>query len=480
MPIEPVIIQEIKTTLSPIDCLKLFEDEPYLFFLDSGMDRQKLGRYSFLGFDPFLALRSKADRIQIIEKGLIKEFKGNPFLALKGLLDRFKIEGLETHLPFTCGALGYFAYDLCHLLEDVPSKALDDISIPDLYISFYDTSIIFDHLRDKVYVASCGFPELEKEKRGERASARLDWIMSKLKRTRQKDLEDGIKERPSKDAPLMSNFTRSGYIEAICKAKEHIARGDIYQVNLSQRLSCHIDIPPRALFERLREINPAPFSAFLDLGGVKIVSSSPERFLCKRGLNIHTRPIKGTRPRGTDPAEDERMRIELLSSVKDRAEHVMIVDLERNDLGRICQYDSVMPTEFITLETYSTVFHLTSTVSGVLRQDVDAVDCIMNCFPGGSITGAPKIRSMEVIDALEPTKRSVYTGSIGYIGFDGNMDTSIVIRTFIIKDRKAYFQVGGGIVADSDPEMEYEETLHKARALIEALNVKKENLMISV
>ena len=469
MSIEPVIIQEIETTLSPIDCLKLFEDEPYPFFLDSGMDRQKLGRYSFLGSDPFLVLRSKADRIQIIEMGHVKEFKGNPFLALKELLNKFKIEGLETHLPFTCGAVGYFSYDLCRHLENVPSRALDDISIPDLYISFYDRSIIFDHLRGKVFIASCGFPESEKDKRVARAVARMDSLKKRLKRAGSLRPNDRIIRAPSKDLDLRSNFTKSDYIATIIKAKEHIARGDIYQVNLSQRFSCDIDILPRSLFERLREINPAPFSAFLDMGEVKIASSSPERFLLKRGLNIHTRPIKGTRPRGADPADDERMRIELLASVKDRAEHVMIVDLERNDLGRICQYDSVIPTEFITLEQYSTVFHLTSTVSGVLRQDVDAVDCMMNCFPGGSITGAPKIRSMEIIDSLEPTKRSVYTGSIGYIGFDGNMDTSIVIRTFIIKDKKAYFQVGGGIVADSDPETEYEETLHKARALIESL-----------
>ncbi|MFH1753827.1 MAG: aminodeoxychorismate synthase component I, partial [Candidatus Omnitrophota bacterium] len=469
MPNEPVIIHEIETNLTPIDCLKLFEERSHLFFLDSGMDSQKLGRYSFLGFDPFLTLRSKAGQIEIIENGRVRAFAGNPFLILKDILKRFKIEGSETHLPFTCGAVGYFGYDLCHHLEKIPSCTVDDMSIPDMHISLYDTSIAFDHLRDKVFVSSSGLPELDPAKRELRALRRMDRIMGMISDAAGATRKERITDGPLEEPHIISNFTKPGYIDAIIKAKEHIAMGDIYQVNLSQRLSCDIAIPPRALFERLRAINPAPFSAFLDLGDLKIVSASPERFLCKRGANIHTRPIKGTRPRGIDPADDERMKIELISSAKDRAEHVMIVDLERNDLGRICQHGSVLPTEFIALETYATVFHLTSTVGGILRQDVDAVDCLMNCFPGGSITGAPKIRSMEIIDALEPTRRSVYTGSIGYIGFDGDMDTSIVIRTFIIKGKKAYFQVGGGIVADSDPEMEYEETLHKARALVDAL-----------
>ncbi|NQT06371.1 MAG: aminodeoxychorismate synthase component I [Candidatus Omnitrophica bacterium] len=466
MSIKP-LIEEIHTSLSSTGLFRLFKDRPYPFFLDSGMDPQKLGRYSFLGFDPFMIVRSKGNDIEVIEKGAIRRFKGSPFYILKDFMERFKTDTEDTSIPFTGGAVGYFSYDLCHHLEDVPSTAIDDLKLPDCAVMFYDTVIISDHLKDKTYIASCGFPEADEEKRDERARMRLKGIKDDIGSAG--IIQMRMERDLFKDVKIESNFEKHEYISAIERAKDYIAKGDIYQVNLSQRFSCDIDIPPATLFERLRSVNPAPFSSYLDLGDLQIVSASPERFLCKRGRKIHTRPIKGTRPRGIDGIEDERYRIELLSSIKDRAEHLMIVDLERNDLGRVCEYGTVLPTEFIMLETYSTVFHLVSTVGGILRADVDAIDCLMSCFPGGSITGAPKIRSMEIIDELEPTKRSVYTGSIGYIGFDGDMDTSIVIRTFIIKAKRAYFQVGGGIVADSSPEMEYQETLDKAKALVEAL-----------
>ena len=268
-----------------------------------------------------------------------------------------------------------------------------------------------------------------------------------------------------------SNFTKDSYIKTIKKAKEYIKAGDIYQVNLSQRFKFTLDVDPFDLYRVLRAINPAPFASFLNFGDVKIISASPERFLKKEGCRIQTRPVKGTRPRGESPSEDNRLKEELLASVKDRAENLMIIDLERNDLGRICEYGSVHVTKFMACEEYATVFHLVSTVEGKLTRNIGAIDCLINCFPGGSITGAPKIRSMEIIEELEPVKRSVYTGSIGYIGFNGNMDTAIAIRTFVIKGKNAYFQVGGGIVYDSDPEKEYMETLDKAKALIEAIHL---------
>lgn len=450
------IIEEVSTPFSSKGIFRVFASEPHLFFLDSGMDPQKLGRFSFIGFDPFLMFNSKEG--------------SNPFLILKGLLNKYRLDTESTPIPFTGGAVGYFSYDLCHHLEKVPANTLDDINIPDCSVGFYDIVIAFDHLKDKVYIISSGFPELEEAKRLARARERLDYIKDRIKKASVISKDSDKKKDLLNSPQLESNFTKESYISAIEKAKEYIAAGDIYQVNLSQRFSCNIEMLPQDLFEYLRSINPAPFSAYLDLGDVKIVSASPERFLCKRGRHIHTRPIKGTRPRGSDPANDEMLRIELLASAKDRAEHIMIVDLERNDLGRICEYGTVLPTEFVMLEKYSTVFHLVSTVSGILREDIDAIDCLMNTFPGGSITGTPKIRAMEIIDELEPTRRSAYTGSIGYIGFNGNMDTSIVIRTFIIKGDKAYFQVGGGIVADSDPRMEYQETLDKAKALIDSLS----------
>ena len=471
---EVPIIEEIETHFSSVGLLRLFREEPYLFLLDSGMDRQKLGRFSFLGFDPFLVFRSKNKNIQIIEGGRLRELKGhNTFYVLKDLLNKYRVDSKDLSLPFTGGAVGYFSYDLCHHLEKLPSNNLDDLNISDCHVQFYDRVIIFDHLKDKTYIASCGFPKTDEYERAKYAKERLQSIKERIKGASIITRKDVDNRTTFGELSLTSNFKKEDYITAIKRAKEYIASGDIYQVNLSQRFSCKMEFSPQMLFENLKTINPAPFSAYLDLNDVKIVSASPERFLCKKGRTIHTRPIKGTRPRGKNELEDERLKIELLSSYKDRAEHIMIVDLERNDLGRVCEYGTVLPTEFITLEAYSTVYHLVSTVRGRLREDVDAIDCLTNCFPGGSITGAPKIRSMEIIDELEPTMRSVYTGSIGYIGFDGNMDTSIVIRTFLIKDGRAYFQVGGGIVADSDPEMEYQETLDKAKALIQSLGGEK-------
>jgi para-aminobenzoate synthetase component I len=258
---------------------------------------------------------------------------------------------------------------------------------------------------------------------------------------------------------------------AVGRVREYIAAGDVFQVNPSHRFEADLKIPPYELYKRLRTVNPAPFASYLNFPGVAIVSASPERFLRVQGDLVETRPIKGTRPRDKNSAEDERLAYELVHSAKDRAENVMIVDLERNDLGRVCRYGTVKVTELAILETFPTVFHLTSTVTGKLRRGKSNIDLLKATFPGGSITGAPKVRAMEIIDELEPTKRSVYTGSIGYLGFNEDMDINIVIRTFLIKEGKAYFQVGGGIIYDSDPEAEYMETLDKARALIRALKL---------
>ena len=273
---------------------------------------------------------------------------------------------------------------------------------------------------------------------------------------------------------LNSNFTSEAYIGTVDRVRKYIAAGDVFQVNLSQRFETKLTISPYELYQRLRKVNPAPFASYLNFDGITIVSASPERFLKVQGDLVETRPIKGTRPRGKDPVEDERLAHELVHSIKDRAENIMIVDLERSDLGRVCRYGTVKVTELAILETFPTVFHLTSTIVGRLRQEATSIDLLKATFPGGSITGAPKVRAMEIIDELEPTRRSVYTGSIGYLGFNGDLDINIVIRTCLIKNGKAYFQVGGGIVYDSDPEGEYLETLDKARGLIQALQLAPE------
>ncbi len=276
---------------------------------------------------------------------------------------------------------------------------------------------------------------------------------------------------PLEQVTLVGGFTHEEYVATVEKARQYIIAGDIFEVNLSQRFKAELSIAPYQLYRRLRQINPAPFACYLGFDEVSVVSASPERFLRVRGDWVETRPIKGTRPRGKTPEEDKALADELLSSSKDRAENIMIVDLERNDLGRVCRYGTIKVTELAILEVFPTVFHLTSTVVGRLREDKNCIDLLKATFPGGSITGAPKVRAMEIIDELEPTKRSVYTGSIGYLSFNGDLDLNIAIRTFLVKEREAYFQVGGAVVYDSDPEAEYQETLDKARALIDALNM---------
>lgn len=420
-----------------------------------------------MGSDPFLIFRSKKDRVTLDWVNKRKKISGNPFFILKKLLKEFSVHSQDFPFPFIGGAVGYFSYDLKDFNERLPDFSLDDINIPDAILCFYDTALIFNHVTKELFAVSTGFPE-----KGERARyrklARLENLKNKLYAAENSGPEN---LKLSEKARLTSNFTKDSYVEAVKKAKEYIRKGDIYQVNLSQRFKFSLSMDPFDLYQILRVINPAPFASFLNFGDVKIVSASPERFLKKRARHIETRPIKGTRPRGSTPSEDKKLKGDLMASVKDRAENLMIIDLERNDLGRISRYGSVKVTEFMTCEEYATVFHLVSNIEGSLKKNVDSVDCLISCFPGGSITGAPKIRSMEIIEELEPVKRSVYTGSIGYISFNDNMDTSIVIRTFVIKGKDAYFQVGGGIVHDSVPEREYQETLDKAKALINAIEL---------
>lgn len=460
--------EEIFNPSRPLALFETLQSYPYAFFLDSSAIGEKLGRFSFLGCDPFLVFKSKKDAIELEwNDGRHESFRSNPFHYLKRLFEKYKIPEDDSSIPFTSGAVGYFAYDMKDFIEELPDISDDDLALPDCILGFYDVVIIYDHLEKRAHIASSGFPETEESERKKRGSLRLKDFKNRISKAR----ETEYKFSPALSPSLKSNFSYASYAETIKKAKAYIKKGDIYQVNLSQRFQTTLNMEPVELYSRLRDFSPAPFSSYLDFKDVLVLSSSPERYLLKKGDYIHTRPIKGTRPRGKDKAQDLSLVKELISSDKDRAEHIMIVDLERNDLGRICEYGSVNVEESIVLEKYANVFHLVSTVAGRLKEDVGPIDCFVATFPGGSITGAPKIRSMEIIEELEPVKRSVYTGAIGYISFDGNMDTSIVIRTFIIKGKDVYFQVGGGIVADSDPEKEYEETIHKARGLMRSIGI---------
>jgi para-aminobenzoate synthetase component 1 len=462
------LIEEIVSPPEAPRCFGALAARPFSFFLDSGMDADRLGRYSFMGSDPFLVLSSRGDVITIIRDGAEETRRGNPFDVLGGFLDRFEMDTAGSPVPFNGGAVGYFAYDLCHFIERLPARARDDLGLPECYLAFYDAVAAFDHREKRAYLVSTGFPEPDETGRQRRAGERL----RELKRLvlEQPSLME-TKVSPAQRIILKANFSHEGYLEAVERAREYICAGDIFQVNLSQRLEADLPLPPYELYLRLREINPAPFASYFNFDGVSIVGASPERFLKVRGDLVETRPIKGTRPRGKTPEEDRALAEDLLKSAKDRAENTMIVDLERNDIGRVCRYGSVRVTEHAILETYPTVFHLTSTVVGRLREGKGRIDLLKATFPGGSITGAPKVRAMEIIDELEPTRRSVYTGSLGYLSFGGDMDLDIVIRTIIVKGGRAYFQVGGAIVYDSRPESEYIETLDKGKALIQALSL---------
>jgi para-aminobenzoate synthetase component 1 len=465
------LIEEIYTGLSPLSLFELFRHEPYCFFLDSSMDPQKLGRYSFMGANPFLVMSSRGKRIILTEEGMPAIIKGDPFDILSEYLERYRLDVKDALVPFVGGAVGYLSYDLCHFIERLPKTAVNDLKLPESYFGFYDLILAHDNLLNKTYVVSTGFPEQEEIHRLRHAQERLNEFKEKLAQLPHSSASSIVTASAIGKTTLKGNFTHDAYVKAVERARQYIIDGDIFEVNISQRFEAHLTIPPYELYCRLRAINPAPFASYLGFDKLTIVSASPERFLKVQGDWVETRPIKGTARRGKTTQEDRKRASELLSSIKDHAENMMIVDLERNDLGRVCRYGTVRVSELAILETFPTVFHLTSTVIGRLREDKNRYDLLKATFPGGSITGAPKVRSMEIIDELEPTRRSVYTGSIGYLSFDGNMDINIVIRTFLIKGNRAYFQVGGAVVYDSDPESEYQETLDKGRALINALNM---------
>lgn len=452
-----MLIKKIDTKLDSFQIYTIFKDEKYSFILDSSMDKEKLGKYSFIGFNPFLVFKSKDKDITIIEDEKITKYTGNPFDKLKEIFANYKMD-YKSEFPFIGGAVGYFSYDLCHQIEKLPRLAIDDVNIADCYLGFYDNAIIIDHQKEQVYISALGIKNNEDKS--------IEEIENKIKNSGNIEIDINKKVKNSK---IKSNFTRDEYIKAIEKIRQYIKCGDIYQANMTRRFECEINEKPYDIYARLRHINPAPFSSFIDFEDGHIVSSSPERFVKIKDRYIETRPIKGTCPRGKDEIEDENNKKELLSSEKDKAELLMIVDLERNDLSRVSKVGTVKVTELFHLETYPTVHHLVSTVVGQLKDEVDVIDSIKAIFPGGSITGAPKIRSMEIIDELEPTQRNIYTGSIGYIGFNGDVDLNIAIRTILCKDNKAYFQAGGGITWHSNPQLEYEETFHKAKALIKVL-----------
>ena len=470
---------------APPDPARLFQAlggpaKKYGFLLESALAGGAMGRYSWAGVDPFLVIEAKDNRITLTKGETAETILAEPLSVLEHYLDRYRMPRVDAPVPFWGGAVGYFAYDLGRRLEALPQTALDDQPLPDLLLGFYHTVVGVDHQSGRVYACAVplpGEPETALRQRAGRLVARLEEPAGAGPRPAEvhRSLNTMSQMGELSLAGIRSHFTRESYCRAVERAKEYIAAGDIFQVNLAQRLSARLQMTPWQLYLVLRRLNPAPFASYLHFPGFQVTGASPERFLHLNGRRVVTRPIKGTRPRGRDEESDRARREELWNSAKDRAELTMIIDLERNDLGRVCETGSVRVPELFRLEAYPTVFHLVSTVEGLLAPGKNVVDLLRGTFPGGSITGAPKIRAMEIIEELEPVRRGIYTGSTGWIGFHGDADLNIVIRTVVAVDGLAHFHVGGGLTAGSVPEDEYEETLDKARAVIRALRQAENN-----
>jgi para-aminobenzoate synthetase component I len=432
----------------PIQLFAPHADKPFAQLLDSSMFDKDQGRYSFIALDPFQTF----------------ETSNNTFENLKIELAKFPLEKHPEKPPFQGGALGYFSYELLHQIEKIPAKENDLFTTPPVCLGFYDVICAFDHLEQSAMIFSSGYPATE-DAREERKLIRAKWLQEMLN-------GQEVTSRLFQPCRLdwQSDFTAKSYARSVQKVIDYIRAGDIFQANLTQRFSAKLpdSYDSFALYQKLRKANPAPFAAYLNFGNFSIASSSPERFMKLENGSVETRPIKGTRPRKKDQASDHRQIENLRNSEKERAENTMIVDLLRNDISKVCMPHSVNVPELCAVHSFATVHHLVSTITGTLQKDQGAVDLLKACFPGGSITGAPKVRAMEIIEELEPCARGPYCGAIGYIGFDGTMDTNIVIRTLLFIKDHVCAQVGGGIVIESNPEAEYQETLDKAYALFNA------------
>lgn len=437
-----------------IDIFSIFKilEKKYesISFLDSSL-QNKYGQYSIIGIDLYLELKEDNEKFYINNTESEEKFEE----YLRRFLKENKEEN-RTGLPLIAGGIGYFSYDYGRKFENIKTRHRKDLDVPEALIRFYKTYIVENLEKKEIYICYQTKEDLEK----------VENLIFNV------EIEKKEIKKNSTLAKFEANFKKEEYLNAIQKMIDYIIEGDIYITNMTQRLKVKSEKKPLEVFEYLRKFNPSPFGAYLDYGDFQVISASPERFLKMRDRLIETRPIKGTRKRGATKEEDEILRLELLNSEKDKSELLMIVDLERNDLHRICELKSVKVTELFEVEAYSTVFHLVSTIIGRLKEEFSFVDLIEATFPGGSITGAPKIRAMEIIDELENSRRNLYTGSLGYISFDGNCDLNIIIRTAIHKNGEYYLGVGGGITCESELEFEYEETLQKAKAILEAI---KEN-----
>ena len=469
----PVYRQLFADTLTPVSAFQKVSESEYAFLLESATGGEKISRYSILGINPFFEFTAYGSRIEIKQGDSEKEIIDavDPLEILSEKMRHFSPVNVSDLPPFFCCAVGFIGYDTVRYYERLPNVPQDDLRLPDVHVLFYDSVIIFDHVTKTMKVI-CSVKKRDGsfEDQYKEAICKIDHIIEKL-RTPVLSLCDDITMGKDVHIAFSSNFEKSDFLKAVHRCKEYIRAGDIFQAVISQRLKAQTHADPFAIYRVLRVINPSPYMFYLKLGNLRLIGSSPEVMVKLEGKKITVRPIAGTRKRGIDESEDFTLAQELIADPKERAEHIMLLDLGRNDVGRVSSYGSVHIEEKMVIEKYSHVMHITSSVCGELQEDKNSFDSLKACLPAGTLSGAPKIRAMEIIDEIEPTKRGPYGGAVGYFDFFGNMNTCITIRTIILKGTDAYIQAGAGIVADSVPELEYEETMNKAKGLLKAIEL---------
>ncbi len=461
--------------LTPVSAfLAIAGKEPHAFLLESVERGEQIGRYTFLGARPYMRVRARGSAIEV-ECGRKRERRqGNVFEVVKQLLSEHRPASVPGLPPFTAGAVGYFSYDVVRQLEKIGKHAKDDLSLPDCELMFFDRLLAFDHLRHQIHIVAAADVRRENPRRAYERAVR-DIVA--LERKLAGGLRPGTWRKSAKaktgKLQIHAGTTRAKFLRSVERCKEYIAAGDIFQVVLSQRLDFVPGVEPFDLYRALRQVNPSPYLYFLRMGETQILGSSPEMLVRVSGRKLEYRPIAGTHPRGRDEVEDQRLEEQMRNDEKERAEHIMLVDLGRNDLGRVSEYGSVKVKDLMYVERYSHVMHLVSALEGTLRKDLSAIDAFAACFPAGTLSGAPKVRAMQIIEELEPVRRGIYGGSVLYADFAGNLDSCIGIRTMLMQGKHAYLQAGAGIVADSDAASEFQESMNKAQALLRAVEMTR-------
>lgn len=478
IPIRREMLADMET---PVSAFKKIANDQFAFLLESVENEENIGRYSFLGTSPSIIFKSKGKEVNLIYTQSNNEeifTTDNPLESLKELMGRFHPVPAEQMPPFAGGAVGYIAYDAVRNFERIPDSNPDDLNLPEFFFMITDTLIAFDHVKHKMILIANAFVRNDPEQAYDEAIHKLELLYERLRRPIPEPEEEvnPVKSPIESTSDVTSNFTREEFEEAVRKTKEYIFAGDIFQCVLSQRWKKTIQCDTVDIYRALRALNPSPYMFYLKFGELKLIGSSPEILVKVTGNKVQLRPIAGTRPRGATPEEDERLIKDLLADPKERAEHIMLVDLGRNDLGRVCRFGTVRVDDLMVIEKYSHVMHIVSNVVGELRADKDIYDVLAATFPAGTVTGAPKIRAMEIIDELENVRRGPYAGTVGYFSFSGNLDSCITIRTIVVKGNEAYVQAGAGIVADSIPEREYAETENKARGPLKAIEMAEKSL----